>query len=93
LGNSTVWGLSDVDVQASLILHLSDSQLVGAGVRLIAPTGGDTLGSSKWQIMSGATARYTFAKGNGADYFEPLFLYDQSFAGDPTKRNIGNLQF
>lgn len=85
-------GPGDADVQAALIHNLDQRLAAGFGVRLIAPTGGDTLGSGKWQVMPIVGARYGLWEINADSYFEPLLRYDASFAGDPTKRNISNLQ-
>jgi len=38
-------------------------------------------------------ARYSLPEVSSSSYFEPLLRYDSSVAGDPTKRNIQNLQF
>jgi hypothetical protein len=65
----------------------------GAGARLIAPTGDAVLGSGKWQIMPIVGARYALPEISSGSYVEPLFRYDVSFAGDPTKKIISNLQF
>ena len=65
---------------------------IGFGARLIAPTGGDTLGSGKWQIMPIVGARYELSEINSASYLEPIVRYVVSFAGDPSKKNISNLQ-
>jgi hypothetical protein len=65
----------------------------GFGARLTAPTGGDTLGSGKWQIMPGAAVRYALFEVSPGSYFEPFVRYEVSFAGDPSKKNISNLQF
>jgi hypothetical protein len=86
-------GAGDADVQAAIIHNLSQRWAVGFGARLIAPTGGDTFGSGKWQIMPVVGARYALWEINSASYFEPVIRYDASFAGDPTRRNISNLQF
>ncbi|OIQ69457.1 hypothetical protein GALL_489420 [mine drainage metagenome] len=86
-------GVGDADVQAAVIHNLSQRWAVGFGARLITPTGGDTLGSGKWQIMPVVGARYALWEINSSSYFEPIIRYDTSFAGDPTKRNISNLQF
>jgi hypothetical protein len=59
---------------------------------VIAPTGGDTLGSGKWQIMPIMGFRYGLSELSSGSYFEPFARYDVSFAGDPAKRNISNLQ-
>jgi len=84
--------LGDADVQAAIIHNLSQRWAVGFGTRLIAPTGGDTFGSGKWQIMPIVGARYALWEISSSSYFEPIFRYDVSFAGDPTKKNISNLQ-
>ena len=88
-----LYGVGDADVQAAIIHNLSQRFAVGFGARLIAPTGDDNLGSGKWQIMPIVGARYGLWVINSASYFEPIIRYDVSFAGDPTKRNISNLQF
>jgi hypothetical protein len=85
-------GLGDADVQA-IYAHNFDARWAGGfGARLIAPTGGDTLGSGKWQIMPIAGFRYGLPDVLSGSYLEPFARYDASFAGDPAKRNISNLQ-
>lgn len=85
-------GLGDADVQA-IYAHNFDSRWAGGfGARLIAPTGGDTLGSGKWQIMPIAGFRYGMPDVISGSFLEPFARYDVSFAGDPVKRNISNLQ-
>ncbi|WP_156898866.1 hypothetical protein [Bradyrhizobium erythrophlei] len=88
-----VGGVGDTDVQAVIIHNLDLRWTVGFGARLITPTGGDTLGSGKWQIMPAGGFRYALWEISPSSYFEPVIRYDVSFAGDPTKRNISNLQF
>jgi hypothetical protein len=88
-----LFGVGDADVQAAIIHNLNQRFAVGFGARLIMPTGGDTFGSEKWQIMPIVGARYALWEINSSSYFEPIVRYDASFAGDPTKRNISNLQF
>jgi hypothetical protein len=88
-----LYGLGDADVQAALIHDFNARWTVGAGARLITPTGDDALGSGKWQIMPGFDVRYALSEINANSYLEPLLRYDVSFAGDPSKRNISNLQF
>ncbi len=85
-------GVGDTDVQAAIIHNLSQRFAVGFGARLITPTGGDTFGSEKWQIMPIVGARYALWEISSSSYFEPILRYDVSFAGDPTRRNISNLQ-
>jgi hypothetical protein len=79
--------------QGTLIHDINQRWTVGFGARLTAPTGGDTLGSGKWQIMPGAGVRYALPEINSSSYLEPVVRYNVSFAGDPTKKNISNLQF
>jgi hypothetical protein len=86
-------GVGDADVQAVIIHNLDQRWTVGFGARLITPTGGDTLGSGKWQIMPAAGVRYALWEISPSSYFEPVVRYDVSYAGDPTKKNISNLQF
>jgi hypothetical protein len=86
-------GIGDADVQAVIVHNLDQRWTVGFGARLIAPTGDDALGSGKWQIMPAGGFRYALWEINSSSYFEPVVRYDVSFAGDPTKRNISNLQF
>jgi len=86
-------GVGDADVQAIIIHNLDQRWTVGFGARLITPTGGDTFGAGKWQIMPAAGVRYALWEINSSSYFEPVVRYDVSFAGDPTRRNISNLQF
>ena len=89
----TLYGLGDADVQAIVIHQFNNRWKAGGGVRLIAPTGGDTFGSGKWQAMPIAGFRYALPEISSGSYFEPFARYDVSFAGDPTRRNISNLQF
>jgi hypothetical protein len=86
-------GVGDADFQAVVIRNLSERWAVGFGARLVAPTGGDTFGAGKWQVLPVVGARYGLWEINSASYFEPVIRYDVSFAGDPTRRNISNLQF
>jgi hypothetical protein len=88
-----VGGVGDADVQAIIIHNIDQRWTIGFGARLITPTGDDTLGSGKWQIMPGGGFRYALWEISPSSYFEPLVRYDVSFAGDPTKKNISNLQF
>jgi len=86
-------GVGDADVQAIIIHNLNQRWTIGFGARLITPTGGDTFGAGKWQIMPAGGFRYALCEINSSSYFEPIVRYDVSFAGDPTRKNISNLQF
>jgi hypothetical protein len=85
-------GIGDADTQAVFIYDFDTRWAAGFGARVIAPTGGDTLGSGKWQIMPIMGFRYGLPELSSGSYFEPFARYDVSFAGDPSKRNISNLQ-
>jgi len=87
-----VYGIGDADVQAALINTINARWKFGFGSRLYAPTGGDVLGSGKWQIVPGFAVRYALPEVGWGSYIEPLVRYDQSFAGDPARKSISNLQ-
>jgi hypothetical protein len=87
-----LYGLGDVDVQAALIDNIDVRWKAGAGARLIAPTGESALSSGLWRIMPIVGVRYGLPEISSGSYFEPLARYDVSFAGDPTKKFISNLQ-
>jgi hypothetical protein len=89
-----LYGLGDADIQGTII-HTFDSRWkAGVAARLITPSGNwdNGLGSGKWQIMPGAGFRYALPEISSGSYFEPIARYDQSFAGDPAKKSISNLQ-
>lgn len=86
-------GVGDADVQAVIIHNLDQRWTVGFGARLTTPTGGDAFGAGKWQIRPAAGVRYALWEISPSSYFEPVVRYDVSFAGDPTRKNISNLQF
>jgi hypothetical protein len=86
-----LYGLGDADAQAIFVYNFNKRWAAGFGARVIAPTGG-TLDSGKWQIMPIAGFRYELSEVSRGSYFEPFARYDESFAGDPSKRNISNLQ-
>ncbi len=86
-------GVGDADVRAILVHDIDSRWTVGFGAILTAPTGGDTLGSGKWQITPGAGFRVALPEINSSSYLEPLVRYAVSVAGDPTRKNISNLQF
>ena len=92
-GGDYVRGIGDADVQAALIHNINQRLAFGFGMRVIAPTGDDVLGSGKWQVMPIVGARFGLPEINTSSYFEPLLRYDVSVAGDPTRKNISNLQF
>jgi len=85
-------GLGDADVQAALIKTLNARWAAGAAVRIIAPTGAPDLTSGRWQALPIVGARYMLPELGPDSYVTGLVRYDVSFAGDPSKRNISNLQ-
>jgi Putative MetA-pathway of phenol degradation len=88
-----LYGVGDADVQAALIHDIDARWKAGFSARLFMPTGDDNLGSGKWQIMPIVGARYSMPDVGSGMYFEPLLRYDLSFAGDPSRKSISNLQF
>ena len=87
-----LYGLGDADFQAALIEQINQQWAVGGGLRIIAPTGPDNITSGKWQMMPIIGARTMLPELGTGSYFEGIVRYDFSFAGDPTKKNISNLQ-
>ena len=88
-----LYGVGDADVQAALVHDIDARWKAGFGARLFMPTGDDNLGSGKWQIMPIAGVRYSMPDVGYGMYLEPLLRYDVSFAGDPLRKSISNLQF
>jgi hypothetical protein len=87
-----LYGVGDTDFQAALIEQINQRWAVGGGLRIVAPTGPDDITSSKWQMMPIVGARTMLPELSAGSYFEGVVRYDFSFAGDPTKKNISNLQ-
>jgi hypothetical protein len=85
-------GVGDADVQAAILHEFDARWAAGLGARLVAPTGDDNLTSGKWQAMPLGGFRYMLPEISKGSYFIALARYDVSFAGDPTKKNISNLQ-
>jgi hypothetical protein len=76
-----------------LIRQINSRWAASFGARLYAPTGDDVIGSGKWKIMPIVGARYDLPELSKGSYFGPLLQHDQSFAVDPGKKSISNLQF
>jgi hypothetical protein len=85
-------GFGDADVQAALIRDFGSRWAAGAGLRIVVPTGAEDITSGKWQALPVAGARYSLPELSTGSYAEALLRYGISFAGDPSKRNISNLQ-
>jgi hypothetical protein len=85
-------GLGDADVQAALIRQFDSRWAAGAGLRIVAPTGAEDITSGKWRTLPVAGARYSLPEWSAGSYAEALLRYDVSFAGDPSRRNVSNLQ-
>jgi len=88
-----LYGIGDADIQAAIIHNLDQRWAVGLGLRLIAPTGEDPLGSGKWQLMPIVGFRMSLPEISSGSYLEPILRYDVSVAGDPTRKNISTLEF
>jgi hypothetical protein len=52
-----LYGVGDADIQAALVHELDARWAAGFGARLTPPTGGDVLGTGRWQIMPGVAVR------------------------------------
>jgi hypothetical protein len=94
-GNPTgefVQGLGDADVQAAIINTLNARWAAGGGLRIVGPTGSPDITSGKWHALPIVGARYMLPELSEGSFFTGLARYDVSFAGDPSKRNISNLQ-
>jgi hypothetical protein len=87
-----VSGLGDADVQAALIRQFNSRWAAGAGLRFVAPTGAEDITSGKWRALPVLGARYSLPEWSTGSYAEALLRYDVSFAGDPSRRNVSNLQ-
>ena len=87
-----LYGVGDADFQAALIEQINQRWAVGGGLRIIAPTGPDNITSGKWQMMPIVGARTMLPELSAGSYFQGVVRYDLSFAGDPTGKNISNLQ-
>ncbi len=87
-----LYGIGDIDAQALYIYDFDKRWAAGFGARVIVPTGWEALSSGKWQIMPIAGFRYGLPEISAGSFLEPFARYDVSFAGDPSKRNISNLQ-
>ena len=85
-------GLGDADVQAALIRTINARWAAGTGMRIITPTGAPDITSGKWQAMPIIGARAMLPELSEGSFFTALLRYDLSFAGDPAKKNISNLQ-
>lgn len=85
-------GLGDAFTQAAIIRRLDPRWAAGVGIRLVVPTGSDDLTSGKWQAVPVAGFLYSLPDVSTGSYLEALVRYDISVAGDPSKRNISNLQ-
>ena len=86
-----LYGIGDADVQTVYVYNFDKRWPLG----LVSPDRADWrghAGSEKWQIMPLAGFRYGLSEISSGSYLEPFTRYAVSFAGDPSKRNISNLQ-
>jgi len=89
---SSDFGVGDAVFQAQLVRALNARWSVGAGARLVAPTGEGDLGGGKWLVMPGFGFRYSFLEFGSNTYFVFKMRYAMSVAGDPSRRNISEPQ-
>lgn len=86
-------GIGNVLTQASLIRTFSEQWAAGVGAQIIAPTSTNGLASGKWEEVTGFAVRSMLPDISPGSYFAPQIRYATSFAGDPTGRNVRQLQF
>ncbi len=86
----TKYGLGDAQAQAYLAHDIDKNWAVAVGARGVGPTGSDSIGSGKWQVMPGLGLRYSFSNDT---YFTPVVRYALSVGGDPERRNIRQVEF
>jgi len=87
------YSIGDVDFQSGITTSFNTRWAAGGGVRIVAPTAGDGLGTGKWRLLWGAGVRYMLPEIGPDSYFVPQVRYDVSFAGDPSRSRIKSLQF
>jgi hypothetical protein len=90
---SREFGVGDVEIQAVLFRPIDERWAYGFGARLVAPSASpEKLGNGKWQIEPIFGIRYSFLEYGSNTYFVPKIRYAESFGGDPSRRNISELQ-
>src|SRR5262249_14345704 len=90
--STSEFGPGDIEVEGALFRPINERWAYGFGARLVAPSAEDTIGNSKWQIMPGFGVRYSFLQYGPNTYFVPKMRYAMSFGGDPSARNISEIQ-
>jgi hypothetical protein len=90
---TATFGLDDIEAQFAFFQQLNPRWAYGAGVDILAPSAGDSLGDGKWQIKPTAGFRYSFVEYGPNTYFVPKVRYALSVAGDASRRNISEVQF
>lgn len=88
------FGVGDVLLQAVFVRHTSETEGVGIGTQLIAPTASEEgLGKGKWRLRPTIGYRWGLPKVSEKTFFQLLTRYDFSFAGDKDRSNVSELQF
>jgi hypothetical protein len=86
------FGVGDLELQAALFHPINERWAYGFGARLVAPSAHNSLGHGKWQIMPLFGIRYSFLEFGSNTYFVPKIRYAVSFGGDPSRKNISELE-
>jgi len=89
---TATFGLDDIEAQFAFFQQLTPRWAYGAGVDILAPSAGDSLGDGKWQIKPTVGFRYSFIEYGPNTYFVPKIRYALSVAGDASRRNVTELQ-
>jgi Putative MetA-pathway of phenol degradation len=86
------FGLGDAVFQAFVAHDINERWAFGAGARVSAQTGADSLGSGEWQVMPGLGVRYMLFELGPDSYFVPTMRYAVSVPGNPGARRISEPQ-
>jgi len=87
-------GLGDVLLQAVFARHTSETEGFGIGTQFILPTAREEgFGKGKWRLRPTAGYRWSIPSISKETFFQTVVRYDFSFAGDPDRANVSELQF
>ena len=86
------FGLYDIEAQFAVFKELNPRWAYGAGLNILAPSAGDSLGDGKWQFRPTIGFRYSFVEYGPNTFFVPKVRYAFSANGDSLRRDISELQ-
>lgn len=85
--------LGDMLFHAVFARHVSETEGFGIGTQLIVPSASDDSGKGKWQLRPTAGYRWSLPRISKESFFQLVARYDFSFAGDPNRDDVSELQF